>query len=117
MPDTVSATEARVHFGAIMRRVVETQEAVVVEKSGKPQVAIVPEALLRRFREGGAREVRRLALERLLERNAKIRERLARTGTTWPAPEDVVRQSREERSDDLFGCLSGGMPDPGCASG
>lgn len=38
---TVSATHARIHFGEIMRHVVELEEPVVVERSGKPLVVVL----------------------------------------------------------------------------
>ena len=38
MHHTVSATEARTYFGELMRHVVEKQEPVIVEHSGKPLV-------------------------------------------------------------------------------
>ncbi len=41
MPRTMSATQARMHFGDVMRRVVENGEAVIVERAGKPQVAVI----------------------------------------------------------------------------
>jgi len=37
----VSATEARIWFGELMRRAVEDKEAIVVERGGKPYVALV----------------------------------------------------------------------------
>jgi len=42
MERVVSATEARVRFGALLRRVVDEQEAVVVERAGRPQVVVLP---------------------------------------------------------------------------
>jgi prevent-host-death family protein len=41
MQRTMSATEARIHFGELMRRVVEQQESVVVEHSGQPHVVVL----------------------------------------------------------------------------
>lgn len=41
MPTTISATEARVHFGEIMQDAVRSQQPIVVEKGGKPQVVIL----------------------------------------------------------------------------
>ena len=32
----VSATEARIRFGELMRRAVEDKEAIIVERGGKP---------------------------------------------------------------------------------
>lgn len=41
MPTTISATEARVHFGEIMQDAVRSRQPIVVEKAGKPQVVIL----------------------------------------------------------------------------
>ena len=41
MSRVMSATHVRTHFGQVMREVVNTGEPVVVERSGKPVVAIV----------------------------------------------------------------------------
>ena len=41
MQMTVSATEARIHFGEIMQDAVLHQQPIVVEKGGKPQVVIL----------------------------------------------------------------------------
>ncbi len=37
----ITATEARVHFGEIYRRVAENDETIVVERNGKPGVVIL----------------------------------------------------------------------------
>ena len=41
MPRTLSATEARVHFGELIRSVAERGETVIVRHHGKPTVAFV----------------------------------------------------------------------------
>jgi prevent-host-death family protein len=41
MVRTVSATEARVHFGEVLRGVVDKGETVVVERSGKPRAVVL----------------------------------------------------------------------------
>jgi prevent-host-death family protein len=40
--DRISATEARVHFGEIFRRVTENDETIIVERNGKPGLVILP---------------------------------------------------------------------------
>ena len=50
MGRTVTATEARVRFGELMRRVVEHEETVVVEKSGEPKVVVLSVAEYERLR-------------------------------------------------------------------
>jgi prevent-host-death family protein len=41
MQRTMSATEARIHFGELMQHVVEQKEPVIVEHSGKPYVVVI----------------------------------------------------------------------------
>ena len=44
MERTMTATEARVRFGELLRAVAERGETVIVERHGKPTVAFVPVA-------------------------------------------------------------------------
>lgn len=37
----VSATEARIHFGELMRTAVEQQQPIIVERAGRPHVVIL----------------------------------------------------------------------------
>jgi prevent-host-death family protein len=39
---TIPASEARVHFGEVLRRVYAGKEHIIVEKGGLPVVAIIP---------------------------------------------------------------------------
>ena len=41
MSKTMSATDARIHFGELMRHVTERQEPVFVERAGKLQVVVI----------------------------------------------------------------------------
>jgi len=66
MPRTMSATQARMHFGDVMRRVVENGETVIVERAGKPQVAVISLADYERLRElrvGELKPLNRAALD------------------------------------------------------
>lgn len=65
MVRTISATEAKVNFGAVSRQVIETDEPVIVESHGQPKVAIVPVEQLDRLHELEGRERRQVALENL----------------------------------------------------
>lgn len=89
---TISATQARVHFGEVIRRAYVNQEQVVVEKDGIPMVVILSfpyyEQLLRevklaRFerlsREAGLEAERAGLTEEQLEQEMEaIRERFHR---------------------------------------
>ena len=39
---TIRAAEARANFAALLRRVSENAERIVIERRGKPRVAVVP---------------------------------------------------------------------------
>ena len=41
MKRVVTATEARIRFGALISRVAETREAVIVERGVKPQAVVL----------------------------------------------------------------------------
>lgn len=59
MNQIVTATEAKARLGELMRRAVDTGDAVIVESRGKPQVALVPYveyAELQRLKERARRE-------------------------------------------------------------
>jgi prevent-host-death family protein len=94
----VSATEARVHFGELIRRVVERSETVYVERGGRPQVVLLAlaeyERLLFNSETGGWLARARAARDRV---QAEIGEH------TLPAVEDLVREMRDERDEQLSG--------------
>ncbi len=39
--DRVTATEARVHFGEIYRRVTENDETIIIERNGRPGAVLI----------------------------------------------------------------------------
>ena len=95
MNRTVSATEARVRFGEVMRRAIDEGEAVFVERGGRPAVVVLSvaayEELHRRRADPGG--------PRLLERARLVRERSRRElgDREASAPEDLLRETREAR--------------------
>lgn len=96
MPATVSATEARVHFGELIRRVVEHREAVYVERGGRPQVVILAVSDYESLLAGGGSND-------WLTRAREVREHLrAELGDRALLPvEDLIREMREERDERL----------------
>jgi prevent-host-death family protein len=93
MTRTVSATEARIHFGELMNEVMEHKQPILVEKNGKPQVVLLAieeyQRLSARQRPPGDWEVQ------LDELHAQIRDELGNRPlrhaaviimmpTTWP---------------------------------
>jgi len=99
MKRVVSATEARIHFGELMRRVVESREPVIVERGGDPQVVVLSVAEYERLRAAQQRESWQEALERAVKVGAKIKAR--RGGQPLTPPEEIIRQVREERDAQL----------------
>ena len=96
----VTATEARVRFGELMRRVLEEQETVIVERAGKQQVVVLSVTEYRCLRGASGKERQLEALCRAVELGAQISER--RGGKPLPPPEEVIRQMREERDEQLL---------------
>jgi prevent-host-death family protein len=95
MERTLSATEARIRFGELMRRVTEEGDRVIVERAGKPHVVVLSvaeyEGLVASQRDGHTwRELVQQARERI---RADLGDR-----ELTPPPEEVIRQMREERS-------------------
>jgi prevent-host-death family protein len=98
MEQVISATEARVHFGEVMRRVVETDTPVIVERDGKAQVVVLSKKAYDTLCNGGQSKDWRRMLDDVHER---VRTDLA--GRPLPDPAEVIRQMREERDEYLAG--------------
>jgi prevent-host-death family protein len=97
MERVVSATEARIHFGELMRRAAETGEPIVVERDGKPVVVLLHVDEYERLLKGQQQVDWRDLLRRA---HAKVREDLG--GRPLPPPEQVLGQMREERDEQLL---------------
>lgn len=91
----VSATEARVHFGEIMRRV-EQGETIVVERAGQAKVVLLSLAEYSRLKPGEE------LTDPLEERLRKTRDRyLHEARNVHYDVEEDIRQMREERAHEL----------------
>lgn len=102
MERVVSATEARIRFGELMRRVVESKEPIIVERGGKPYVVVLSIEEYNRLQAAQSREAWRETLEEVLQLGARIKAR--RGGHPLiPPPEEVIRELREERNAHLTG--------------
>ena len=97
MGRVVSATEARIHFGELMRRAVENHETIVVERGGKSHVVVLSmeeyERLVKGQQQGDWQELVRAA-------RAQIQADLG--GRNLPPPEEILEQVREERDEPLL---------------
>ena len=98
MGRVVSATEARIHFGELMRQAVETHEAIIVERGGKSHVVVISveeyERLLKRQQQGDWKE---------LVQGARGQIQADLGGRTLPRPEEILDQVRECRDEQLLG--------------
>ena len=97
MERTISATEARVKFGELMRRVYENDETVIVERDGEPRIAIVSIDSYKQMKgEESPWERWQADLKHLHER---LRAELQ--GRPLPSSVEIIRQMREERDEQL----------------
>jgi len=94
----VSATEARIRFGELMRQAVENHETIIVERGGKSHVVVISvehyQRLLKRQQQGDWKEL-------VHEARAQIRAELG--DRTLPQPEEILDQVREARDEQLLG--------------
>ena len=92
MEKTLSATQARINFGQVMRSVVEEQQTIIVERSGRPQMVLVSMAEYARLKAAAQRAPWWEQVQRVRQ---QITAELA--GRELPPAEEVIRQMREER--------------------
>jgi prevent-host-death family protein len=101
MEHIISATEARARLGELIRHAAETGEAVIITRRSRPQAVLLSLAEYERLK-ANAKEEQSDALERILRLGDEIRAR--RGGKPlMPPPEEVIRQMREERDEQLLG--------------
>jgi prevent-host-death family protein len=92
MQKTISATQARIHFGELLRT---AQEApVVVERDGQPQVVVLS---LQAYEQLAASAAVRRQSDLLQEVHRRVRVDLA--GRTLPPAEEIIQQLRMERDE------------------
>ncbi|MCF8084868.1 MAG: type II toxin-antitoxin system Phd/YefM family antitoxin [Deltaproteobacteria bacterium] len=99
MKRVVTATEARIRFGELLRRVAENRESVIVERGGKPQAVVLSVSEYERLVEG--QQDRNEWKTLVAEARDKIRFELGDRELT--PPEDVIAKTREERDEQLIG--------------
>ena len=99
MARVVSATEARVHFGELMREVVQGDQPVIVEKSGTEQVVVLSVTHYRRLLalEHAQPDWRQLLEDTHRMLGAELGDR------RLPLAADVIGEMREERDAEYLG--------------
>ena len=98
---TISATEARVHFGELMRSVVENDQPVIVERAGKPEVVVLAVDEYQRMLFDKPKQPHWQPL--LNEAHEAIARDLGEN--ELPDPVEIIRQMREERSEHFLDLL------------
>jgi len=99
MKRVVTATEARIRFGELIRRVVENRESVIVERSGKPQAVVLSVSEYERLLEGQQDQNEWKSL--VASARDQIRAELG--NRKLMPPEKVIAEMREERDEQLIG--------------
>jgi prevent-host-death family protein len=97
----VSATEARVHFGEIMQRAIETGQPIVVEKGGKAQVVVLSVEEYERL--SRTEQSPETVFEELQRVSAMVAEDLQ--GRLLPDAVEIIREEREKRSEQFIDLL------------
>ena len=98
MQKTISATQARIHFGEIMKQA--RIAPVIVERDGKAEVVVVSKKTYDRL---VAANTQNDLQDKLEELHNRIRIELA--GRALPDPAELIRQGREERDEQLLNSL------------
>jgi len=96
MDQVVTATHARIHFGEILRRVVEGQQRIIVERAGQPAAVILSVAEYERLK--AARQPDDWH-ELLLQARERVRAELGER--QLPNADEIIRAVREERDEYL----------------
>ncbi|MGE3796479.1 MAG: type II toxin-antitoxin system Phd/YefM family antitoxin [Thermomicrobiales bacterium] len=102
MEKRLSATEARVHFGEVLKRVAEDGSTYVIERAGKPQAVIISDMEYRRLTQNASPR-------RLMEKLAGLQEVLGseaeeRARFDW---EELIREEREKRAQQIEDAVHG----------
>jgi prevent-host-death family protein len=106
MERVMSATEARVHFGEVLKAVSEQGDSVIVERAGQRLAVVVPISDYEHLRSRSDRWARSIEGMRSLREHLQA-ERDAGRLHDWDV-EEFIRKGREERDEQLLrGTLRG----------
>ena len=98
MERTISATQARIHFGEIMKQA--QIGPVIVERDGKAQVVVISKKTYDELIAANTQPDWRTLLE---EAHESIRAEIG--GRQLPDPAEMLRLAREERDEQLLNSL------------
>lgn len=93
----VSATEARIRFGELMRRAVESHEPIIVERGGKSHVVVLSMDEYERLLAGQQKDD-----WKNLVRQARDEILTDLGGRELPPSEQILKQIREGRDEQLL---------------
>ena len=106
MVEALNVVEARKNFSEIMARVAYTGQRVVIERKGRPMIALISIADLRHLealeQQAGETQARRTAALAAAAA-ARARIRTERNGVLLPDSAEILVQLREERLDESSG--------------
>lgn len=97
METTVTATDARIHFGEMIRRVIEEQDTIIVERGGEPKLVML--SLLEYQRLQNAAQNQDAWLLRIEQLRTHVAAQIGNRDI--PASEDIIQQMRDERDGQL----------------
>jgi prevent-host-death family protein len=98
MERTMSATEARVRFGEMMKRVTEQDETIIVERDGIPRMVVLSLDAYERMKGGTSAWDDWEA--QLAEFHTELKARL--DDQVLPSSVDIIRAMRAERDEQLL---------------
>jgi len=98
MERTISATQARIHFGDVMKQA--KIGPVIVERDGKAEVVVISKKAYDQLVATSSQADWRKLLK---ESHKSIRTALK--GRELPDPAEIIRQGREERDEQLLNAL------------
>jgi prevent-host-death family protein len=102
--ETLNVAEARKQFSELVARVAYTGERVIIERRGKPMMALVSMADLKRLEElADDQEAIRRQRMAALERAAALRQEMKQAGIFLSDSAELINQLREERDHELSG--------------
>ena len=93
MEQTISATQARVRFGELMRQVTESHEPIIVERAGKPHIVVLSIVEYERLVQG--QEHQETWQELVAQAQEQIQAELG--DSDLPSPDETLGELREER--------------------